>query len=130
VIIGVTKRTNMQGIEQVALMLEPVGIHVSAVPVRGALHLLTVADYMGYGIVLTTREMADHPALRDFDVLVAPVDEAYAVNSLAIGDKVVMPAGYRLTADLLRGRGFEVLPVPMSAFEMADGGVTCLSLLI
>jgi N-dimethylarginine dimethylaminohydrolase len=29
---------------------------------------------------------------------------------------------------MLRARGFAVLPVPISEFAKADGGVTCLSL--
>jgi N-dimethylarginine dimethylaminohydrolase len=39
-----------------------------------------------------------------------------------------VPAGYSRVAAALQARGFNVLPVPVSEFAKADGGVTCLSL--
>ena len=40
-----------------------------------------------------------------------------------------MPAGFPRTAELIRVRGFEVMPVELGEFAKADGGVTCLSLI-
>ena len=57
-----------------------------------------------------------------------PAEEAYAANVLTIGNRVVMPAGYPRTAALLHAHGCEVLPVPMTEFAKANGGVTCLAL--
>ena len=48
---------------------------------------------------------------------------------LALGEWVIAPAGYDKTIALLEANGFRVLPVPVSEFTKADGGVTCLSLL-
>ena len=62
------------------------------------------------------------------DVIVVPEAEAYAANALGAGEAVLLPAGYPRVAGALRARGLEVLPVPMSEFAKADGGVTCLSL--
>ena len=44
------------------------------------------------------------------------------------GSKIILPAGYPRVAARLRVEGFELLPVPMTEFAKADGGVTCLSL--
>jgi dimethylargininase len=47
-----------------------------------------------------------------------------------VGGSVCVPAGHRRTADALRGLGLEVRPIDLSEFAKAEGGVTCLSLLL
>jgi dimethylargininase len=49
---------------------------------------------------------------------------------VAVGGSVLLPAGYPFTAAEIGSWGFEVLPVPLSEFAKADGGATCLSLLV
>jgi dimethylargininase len=95
--------------------------------VTSYLHLKTAATYLGYNTLLAVEAYADHPAFADLDVLRVPPEEAYAANALAIGDHVIVPDGYPRVAAMLRARGFVVLPVPMSEFAKADGGVTCLA---
>lgn len=128
-LVGETERTNKAGIEQLRALVEPYGIHVEAVPVREFLHLLTVVTYVGNGVVVVHEDFADHPALAVFDKIIVPRVEAYAANTLGIRNSVIMPAGFPQTAERLRGKGFEVLQVPMSEFYKADGGVSCLSLI-
>jgi N-dimethylarginine dimethylaminohydrolase len=41
-----------------------------------------------------------------------------------------MSAGYPRLADRIRKKGFDVVELAMGEFEKADGGVTCLSLII
>jgi dimethylargininase len=69
------------------------------------------------------------PAFDGLRVIPVPEEEAYAANVLALGDYVIMPAGFPRVAEALSAHGFNVLPVPASEFAKADGGVTCLSLL-
>lgn len=128
-LVGESERTNRAGIEQLCALLEPRGIGVESVPVRGMLHLLTDATYVGQGIMVVWDEFADAPALREFDKVIVPNEEAYAANTLGIGKYVIVPAGYPKTIERLRAEGFEVLQVPMSEFYKADGGVSCLSLI-
>ena len=101
---------------------------VDEIPVSGLLHLLSGVTYLGRGTLLAVKEMAGRPEFQGMKVLVVPDDEAYACNVLALGDCVVAPAGYHKTIALLSVEGFEVLPVPVTEFTKADGGVTCLSL--
>lgn len=129
VLVGETERTNRAGIEQLGMLLEPRGIRVEAVPLREFLHLLTVVTYVGKGIVVVYEDFAEHPAIDDFEKVIVPHAEAYAANTLGIGDYVIMPAGFDKTAAQLKAKGFEVLAVPMSEFYKADGGVSCLCLI-
>ena len=130
VFIGLSGRTNDEGVRQLAGLLTPLGIPATGLAIRGYLHLLTAVTYIGEGCALVVEDFADHPAIAHLERIRVPLEEAYAANALAIGRHVIMPAGHPRTAEALRSRGFEPLEVPLSEFAKADGGVTCLSLII
>jgi len=128
VVVGRSGRTNAAGIAQLAVALADAGLPVYAAAVEGYLHLMTAVTYLGQGMLLAVEGWPLPAPLADLRVLYVPKAEAYAANVLAVGDKVVMPAGYGRTAAMLQALGFTVLPVPLSEFAKADGGVTCLAL--
>ena len=128
-IVGETARTNHAGIAQLRAFFEPRGVRVESTPVENFLHLLTVVTYAGQGVVVVHEDFAEHPRLREFEQVRVPRAEAYAANTLGLGNFVIMPAGFPKTAEQIRARGFSVLQVPMSEFYKADGGVSCLALL-
>jgi dimethylargininase len=129
VVVGLSKRTNQAGIDQLAVILAPSGLRVETLPVANYLHLLSAVSYLGKGVLLSTPDFAGNPAFTGLDVVVVPVEEAYAANSLGVGDQVILPDGYPQTAELVRSKGFTVRTVPVSQFAAADGGVSCLSVL-
>ncbi|MCX6030565.1 MAG: arginine deiminase family protein [Chloroflexi bacterium] len=133
VLVGRSARTNAAGIAQLVVALADLsGLApppVYAVPVAGCLHLKTAATYIGHNTVLAIATYADHPAFAGLDALAVLDEEAYAADALAVDDTIILPAGYPRTTSMLRARGFTVLPVPVSEFAKADGGVTCLSLI-
>jgi dimethylargininase len=128
VLVGHSGRSNKAGIAQLAQILTSAGLPVEGVPVGGYLHLLSAVTYVGHSTLLAVEAFADHPAYAGMDVIVVPPEESYAVNALGLGSYVILPAGHERVASLLRARGFVPLPVSMSEFAKADGGVTCLSL--
>ena len=133
ILVGRTARTNHAGVAQlvVALSEAPPGeapLPVYSVPVNDYLHLLSAATYVGRNTLIAVEAYAEHPHFAGLDVIVAPPEEAYAVNVLGLGESVIVPAGYPRVVAALRERGFDVLPVPVSEFAKADGGVTCLAL--
>ena len=137
-LVGLSERTNADAAEQVRAAVTPLGMQVETVPVLAGLHLLSGLNYLarsprnvgGPGVVLAWPVYRDLSFLAGLDVIVVPESEAPAANALAVGDTVVVPAGYPRTAAEIWHRGFRVLSVPLSEFAKADGGVTCLSLLI
>jgi len=138
ILVGRTARTNQAGIAQLVVALsgpapdDPQGLRASmpvySVPMNDYLHLLSAATYTGHNTLIAVEAYAGHPHFAGLDVILAPPEEAYAVNALGLGESVIVPAGYPRVADALRARGFTVLPVPVSEFAKADGGVTCLAL--
>ncbi len=126
IVVGRSGRTNRAGIAQLAAA---VPLDVEEVPVTGGyLHLLSGVTHLGDGLLLAAEGFELAPSLWKCRVLRVPEDEAYACNVLAVGPKVIVPAGYPKTAAMLRAHGFDVLPVPTTEFAKADGGVTCLAL--
>lgn len=127
VYVGESDRTNQAGIEQLRAALLP--LPVQAMPVRGLLHLLSGATYLGSNTLLAVEALAGRPEFAGMQILRVPAGEEYACNVLGLGNTVIAPAGYPRTAAMLAHHGLRVLPVPVSEFAKADGGVTCLSLI-
>lgn len=125
-ISGVTERTNLEGVAQMGLWL---GVEVDTIVDPGIVHLKSYVTYLGGEMMIATRAYADHPALEEFKVLIVPEEEAYAANTLAIGDTVLMPEGCPRAHATVREAGFDVIPLDVSEFEKCEGALTCLSLL-
>lgn len=127
VYVGDSDRSNQAGIEQLRAALFP--LPVEAIPVRELLHLLSGVTYLGRNTLLAVEALAGRPEFEGMQVLRVPAGEEYACNVLGLGETVIAPAGYPRTTAMLAHHGFGVLPVPVSEFAKADGGVTCLSLI-
>ena len=134
---GQSARTNAAGTEQLRQALGSWGYDVEALPVPHGLHLLSGVNALGRApaapngpvVLVAWAAYASLPQFAGLDVIVVPEHEAPAANCLAIGESVIVPAGYPQTAAEIRQRGFRVLSVPVDEFAKADGGVTCLSIL-
>jgi dimethylargininase len=130
VIVGLSARTNHAGFAQLRDLLELEGLAVDALPVTAGLHLLTYCTYLGRGVLLAAEPHAGELASTGLDLILVAPHEAGAANALAVGEHVIMAAGHPHTAAQIRARGFEVLSVSLTEFAKADGGVTCLALLL
>ncbi len=125
--IGLSQRTNKQGAHQLKSLLENHGYAASIFPVKGILHLQTGATYIGRNHVVVIPELAD--AFKEFEVIVAEKEEAYAANCLWVNDFLLMPAGFAKTKQQLLKSGHQIIEMEMSEFRKMDGGLTCLSLM-
>ncbi|HNS50359.1 MAG TPA: arginine deiminase-related protein [Anaerolineae bacterium] len=129
-VVGLSARTNRAGLAQLRDRLELEGATVEGLAVPEGLHLLSGITYLGRGIAVATDPYAEMTAFSGLDMIQVPAEEAYAANALGLGGAVIVPAGYPQTAKLIRERGFEVLAVDLGEFSKADGGATCLSLIV
>jgi len=129
-LVGHSIRTNPLGIAAFRSVVEPLGYRVVPVAVRGCLHLKTACTGLPDQSLLVNPLWIDPAPLKPFRVLPIPNDELWAANVALIGRIVIMPASCPRTADLLKARGMDVRPVDISEFQKAEGGVTCLSILI
>ncbi len=135
--VGQSARTNAAATAQLRNLVTPLGLTVEALPVPRGLHLLSGVNYLGTpaadpeaaGVLVAWEDYAGLPQFAGLDVVVTPPAEEPAANCLALGNAIVVPAGYPQTAAALWHRGFRVLSVPIDEFAKAAGGVTCLSVI-
>jgi dimethylargininase len=125
--VGRSRRTNFQGIQQLAQLVTPFGYWVTPVEIRNCLHLKTACTWIGDNTVLGNREWLDLDGFCGIEFLDAP--EPHAANVLRVGDNLLMPSTYPKTQALLKSRGHAVRTVDISELIKAEAGVTCLSLL-
>jgi dimethylargininase len=131
-VVGGSRRTNWAGVEQLARFARSsgLGLEVAAVP-AGVLHLQSLVTAIADDAVVGSASMLARPPFRSVPRRVAvPPEEASACNVLAVGPTVVLPAGCPRTAEAVGRLGFEVREVDLGEFHKADGGATCLSLLV
>ena len=125
--IGISGRTNQTAVDFFRSRQKK---KVVPVPISGCLHLKTATTFIGRNTMIVDPEKVDSSFFSGFNIIRTSPPEAYSSNVLAIGDSIIMAKGYPNLAKTLTQQGFEVLPTPMSEFKKADGGVTCLSLII
>ena len=123
---GISQRTNRSGVDQLASWLE---VAVDMVEDQEIMHLKSYVTYLGKGVAIASKRFAKHPALQDLTLVVVPDSEAYAADTLTIGNTVLMPSGMKKSEALVREAGFDVTPLDVSEFEKCDGAITCLSIL-
>ena len=127
IFIGQSTRSNLKAVEVLKTMsLKP----VIPVPVFGGLHLKSAVTYLGYGKIILDRSKVNAAVFRKFEIIYVLPSESYSANCLIVGNYAIAPQGYPKLAAKIRECGFQLIQTPMSEFEKADGGVTCLSLII
>jgi dimethylargininase len=127
--VGVSTRTNRDGIEQLTNLLRPFDYEVKPVEVKGCLHLKSACSYVGENTVLANRQWIDGEQLKEFEVIDVPAEEQAAANALLLGDAVIVPAAFPRTCARLAREGFHVRTIDVSELQKAESGVTCMSLI-
>ncbi len=130
VFVGLSSRTNAEGIRQLTALLGPHGYDVSTVAMRDCLHLKTAASALGDALVLLDPQCVEHESFDGLERIEVDASERFAANVLCIGRAVLVPAAASRTATLLESRGFTVVPVDASELAKAEGGLTCCSLIL
>ncbi len=126
--IGLSSRTNQQGVEEFCAIVEPLGYRVHAIEVSDGLHLKSVVNYVGKNTLLLDAVSATHPAFAGFDHIIISKAEEYAGNTLWINDTLITPHGYPETFAQLKKLGLPIIVTPTSEIRKMDGGLTCMSL--
>jgi dimethylargininase len=126
---GLSSRTNLDGIEQLASIISPHGYEVIGVAVTGCLHLKSAVTYIGRNTLLANRMWFDTQPLVGFEWIDVAPEEPHAANALAVGDTVIFPASFPRTRARMEARGFHVTPIDISELQKAESGLTCSSLL-
>jgi dimethylargininase len=127
--VGVTKRSNAEGIRQLAAILVPHHYEVIPVPVTGCLHLKSAVTCLGRQTLLGNRAWFDAAPFSGYDWIDVDPAEPHAANALALGNTVIFPASFPRTRARVEAQGFDVTPLDISELQKAESGLTCSSLI-
>jgi dimethylargininase len=127
VFVGLSRRTNREGVAQLREILGPHGYKVEPVEVEESLHLKSACSYVGNNTLLINRAWIDATQLNEFELIDVPDEEPAGANALVIRDFVVIAASFPKTRALLERRGFQVRAIDLSELQKAEAGVTCTS---
>ena len=128
--VGRTPRTNARGIDHLRELVAPHGYRVEAVSVDGCLHLKSAVTRVSSDALLMNRDWVSPAQFNKWRIIDVDPSEPAAANALRIGDSVVFPEELARTRRRLEGEGIDVHPVPASELALAEGGVTCCSLIL
>ena len=127
--VGLTSRTNRDGVAQLRKIVQPHGYRVESVAVTGCLHLKSACTFVGEDTLLINRYWVDEERFDNWNLLDIDPAEPAAANALLVGETVVYPDAYPKTRRLLADFGFAVHTVDNTELAKAEGGVTCCSLI-
>ena len=128
ILVGLSERTDTEGARQLRACLERDGFTCGTVPVGAGLHLKSGVSYLGEGIALADSSMAGIDPLAGLEVITVADGEEYSANCIMVNGRILFPAGFPGTRDVLARRGLEIIELDMSEFQKMDGGLSCLSL--
>jgi dimethylargininase len=129
--IGLSARTNSEGVRQLAGILAQEGFTSAVVDIRGVsgiLHLKSGISYLGDNRLVLIGALAGDAAFRGYEIVPIADQENYAANFLRINDAVIVSAGHPRFESTLRDFGYPVIALEMSEFQKMDGALSCLSL--
>lgn len=130
--VGLTTRTNREGIAQLTAIVQPHGYAVIPVPVIGSLHLKTACTALDADTLLLNPAWLDVAPFAGFEAIAVPADEPFAANVLPVGACLIANAAFPRTLERVsthaQRAGLGVVPVDISEFGKAEAGLTCMSL--
>jgi dimethylargininase len=127
--VGLTARTNEEGIRQLRKIVQPHGYGVIAVPVTGCLHLKSAVTHLGNNVLLANRAWFDAAPLTGLEWVDVDASEPHAGNALALNGSILFPASFPKTRARIEAKGFHVLPLDIAELQKAESGLTCSSLI-
>ena len=128
--VGLSGRSNMDGIRQLGSLLGSSGYTVQGVPLSDCLHLKSAVTQVAEDILLVNPRWIDPAVFGAWRLVEVDSQEPYAANALLLGEVVVYPSAYTRTAARLERLGLSLYRVDASELAKAEGGVTCCSLIL
>ena len=127
--VGLTARSNTEGLRQLTAILAPHNYEIIAVSVTGCLHLKSAVTHIGGNTLLANRAWFDSAPFAGSDWIEVDPAEPHAANALAFGGTIIFPASFPRTRARLEAQSFHVTPLDISELQKAESGLTCSSLL-
>ena len=130
IFVGLSGRSNPEGIAMLADLVAPYGYSVGGVPLTGCLHLKSAVTQAAPDLLLANSHWVDPAQFASWRCLEIDPSEPPAANILMLEGGAIYPAGFPRTQARLEKAGVRVTPVDVSELQKAEGAVTCCSLVL
>jgi dimethylargininase len=130
VYVGLSARSNAEGLRQLEGLLAPLGYRVQGLPTRDCLHLKSAVTRVAEDVVLVQPRWLDPAPFSHLRWIEVDPGEEHAANAVFVGGGIVYPSCFPRTQERLERAGVEVTAVDVSELQKAEGAVTCCSLLV
>ena len=117
-------------IAQLAQFLGPYGYRVEQLPLEGCLHLKSAGSFIPPDVLLVNPAWLGATTFGALRVIGVDEREPHAANTLTIGDTTLVSAACPHTCRRLEAAGVRTRTVEVSELHKAEGGLTCMSLLL
>jgi len=129
ILVGLSARTNIAGVEEFNRLVERWGYRVRVVDTPpGVLHFKTDCSLLDEETILSTKKLAASGCFSGYKVVYVADGEEASANAIRFNNLVVMPAGFFRTQERLIKAGYEVCEIGNTEAAKIDGGMSCLSL--
>jgi len=126
--VGLSSRTNRDGIDRLRALVSPLGYQVVPVELADCLHLKSAVTEIADRLLLMNPRWVSPGAFAALDRIEVAPEESGGANALRLSDAVLYPGHFPRTAGRLVAAGIRVVPVDCGELAKAEGGVTCCSL--
>jgi dimethylargininase len=127
--IGLSRRTDRAGADELAVLLAQLGYRAEIVATPpGMLHFKTGCSLVDDATILVIPELAASDRFADLSVLTTPDGERGAANVLRINDHLLVNAQYPATLAMLQSLGLSCIALDTVQIARIDAGLSCMSL--
>lgn len=127
--IGLSARTDAQGIDTLSGILDDLGVRCRLVETpQQILHFKTDCGLLDGETILSTPRLAATGCFEAYRVIETAPGEDAAANAIRVNDKVFLSANHPHTADRLSSAGYDIVVLDTSEAAKVDGGLSCMSL--
>lgn len=131
IFVGRSERTNQEGIDQLSRIATLLGLSARPIHMSGVLHLKSAVLPLDGDTLLLAVDHINPDAFGDYRIVPMASGEQHLASVLPLANGTVMAtASAPETIASLELAGYKVIPVDISQFQAADGGLTCLSVLL
>ena len=127
--VGLSERSNTQGIDQLARIVAPHGYRVEGVELRGCLHLKSGVSVITPDRLLINPAWIETSYFKDMDLIEVDENEPHAASALYVAGSLIYRTSYPRTRHRIEERDITPRIIDFSEFAKAEGGLTCCSLI-
>lgn len=128
-LIGMSERTDQEGVDALSEILEPLGYRTRTVHTPpGVLHFKSDCGLLDSNTIFSTARLANSGCFEGYRVIEAVAGEEAAANLIRFNDPVFLRSGFPKTLALLQSEGYKVITLSADQAALVDGGLSCMSL--